>query len=550
MKGRGFDGRGLSWALAAALALRLLGLCWGLPHTYNADEPYVVNLAVSFGGGSLKPYAFKYPTLWPYFLFLCYGVYFLLWSGFGLRRKVIEFVGLYAWNPTGFYLIARLWAAALSILALVWLWRAEKELRGAKDGPPWAAWLMAVAPVLVEAAHSAKPDCAMFFFAALAWLFGLRALLRGLRRDHLLCGVFCGLALSCQYTAAPLMLLPVLAWALGKKRAPAWWPLAALACAGAAFLAGSPYVVLDFSRFKDSIQDLLALKNLRPLDRAAIFSAVLRNIASFAGSGSAAAVFSLVGLGALWRRRQARAALFLALPVLGYVALLAGNPDGGWPRYLLGAFPGLALLSAEGLSFFDRPKRPLVSVLLAALVLVPGAALSLSMDLVMRRPDTRQLAQDWVEAEIPEGKTLLLDLPHAEPRLVMTKDELLELARRTRAHGSPRARLYEGMAATQPGGGYRILRLTRSAADLYSEPEHVARSQADEPMLDVSSGLAPARKAGVDYVITSSFGATPERSPELARFFTELQEQGKLEASFVPVPGRSSGPVLRVYRLR
>jgi hypothetical protein len=52
------------WAtIGAALALRLFGIMWGLPHAYNADEPHLVNLAVSFGGGSLNPYAFKYPTL-------------------------------------------------------------------------------------------------------------------------------------------------------------------------------------------------------------------------------------------------------------------------------------------------------------------------------------------------------------------------------------------------------------------------------------------------------------------------------------------------------
>ena len=54
---------GLVGVALVAVVLRLLGICWGLPHLYNADEPHIVNLAVSFGGGSLKPYAFKYPTL-------------------------------------------------------------------------------------------------------------------------------------------------------------------------------------------------------------------------------------------------------------------------------------------------------------------------------------------------------------------------------------------------------------------------------------------------------------------------------------------------------
>src|SRR5690348_3436894 len=89
---------------ALAMLLRLAGIFWGLPATFNGDEPHIVNLAVSFGSGSLRPYAFKYPTLWPYLLFLCYGIYFLIWSGFGHLKSVAEFAGLYAWHPTGFYL--------------------------------------------------------------------------------------------------------------------------------------------------------------------------------------------------------------------------------------------------------------------------------------------------------------------------------------------------------------------------------------------------------------------------------------------------------------
>src|SRR3954469_5497787 len=90
----------LAGAVVLAAALRLAGLQWGLPNTPNADEPHLVNLAVSFGGGSLRPYALKYPPFWPYLLFASYAVYFLAWSAFGLRRGVADFASLFAWRPT------------------------------------------------------------------------------------------------------------------------------------------------------------------------------------------------------------------------------------------------------------------------------------------------------------------------------------------------------------------------------------------------------------------------------------------------------------------
>ncbi|MFA6318013.1 MAG: hypothetical protein WC943_11385, partial [Elusimicrobiota bacterium] len=76
----------LAGALLLAVWLRVDALGYGLPHTFNSDEPHHINLAVSFGAGSLKPYSFKYPTLWPALLALCCGGWFVVWSGFGLLR--------------------------------------------------------------------------------------------------------------------------------------------------------------------------------------------------------------------------------------------------------------------------------------------------------------------------------------------------------------------------------------------------------------------------------------------------------------------------------
>jgi hypothetical protein len=229
--------------------------------------------------------------------------------------------------------------------------------------------------------------------------------------------------------------------------------------------------------------------------------------------------------------------------------MLTSNPDGGWPRYLLGAVPALALLAAEGLALGERPRRPLLAALLGVMALLPGAALSLSQGIELGLPDTRELCERWFDVNVPPGATVLLDMPHSSPRLKMTREELVELALRTRAAGSPRAKLYEGMAATHPGGGWRVLRLARTARDLYSTPRRVEQAQADAPTLDAHEGLPALRKAGVAWAVTSSAGATLDRAPELAGYFRDLEERSRLEASFEPVPGRLAGPVLRVYRI-
>ncbi|HVA65700.1 MAG TPA: glycosyltransferase family 39 protein [Elusimicrobiota bacterium] len=540
-----------AWAFSAffavAVALRLAGIMWGLPDTFNGDEPHLVNLALSFGSGSLRPYAFKYPTLWPYLLFFCYGIYFLIWSGFGLRHGVEAFAGLYAWHPTGFYLIGRALSAAVGLLGALAVLKMEREF----SRRPWGAMLLLFSPVIVDLSHSCKPDCLMFFFAALAWLFALRIHRGGQRRDYWLCGAFFGLAFSSQYTILPAIAALPLAHFFSRRRRPLWSLAEGLACVPAAFLAGSPYALLDFKNFRKwtSMYAPRALALRGTWSRVAILKAVFGNIWHFAGPGFLPGIALLAGL-AIAARKDWKLAALLTLPVLAYIPFLVNNPDGAWQRYLLGVFPALAVLASIAFEALADASRPWLAAAVFAAALFPGAARCAAMDKTMRLPDTRQLSQAWIERNIPQGSALLLDEANDSPRLIMANGEAEELAQRTKAEGSPRWRLYRAMADYQPGGGYWIYRIKRSADSLGTYPLQVALSQADAPIVNARDGLAAVRKAGIGYVVTSSMGATPERSPNLAAFFRQLKAQAALEASFEPVPGRLAGPVLKVYRIK
>lgn len=535
--------RALTGVLAAAAALRLAGIQWGLPNTMNADEPHLVNLAVSFGSGTLRPYALKYPTLWPYVLFAAFGVYFLLWSRLGLKHRVSEFAAHFAWNPGPFYLIARLLAAAASLAGVAVLWAEEREHAAAAW--PWGALLLAFSPILVELAHSAKPDCLMFLFACLGWRWALRVQRAGERRAHWLSGFFFGLALACQYTAAPAFAALVFAHLASKARPR--WLLEGAAAAALGLFVGAPYVFIDLRRVLEGMRDMQALMALKPYSFRVMAPLVLSNAWNFAGRWSLGGLAAVAGLISLLRRDKARALVLATTPAI-YIILLSRHHDGGWARYMLAAFPGLALLAAEGLERARLAWR-WAAVPLLLLTIGPGVVTDVQMDRQMRLEDTRARAAGWIRANVPEGATLLLDQIHASPDLPMTREECERLAVQARAAGSPRARLYAAMAASHPGGGYRILRIRQSAAELSAGPEHVERSQADSPTLDVRPGLDMARAQRVDYVVTSSFGADPQRAPELGEFFEELGRQATLAATFAPEAGRSQGPTLRVYAL-
>ena len=155
-----------------------------------------------------------------------------------------------------------------------------------------------------------------------------------------------------------------------------------------------------------------------------------------------------------------------------------------------------------------------------------------------------------MRANIPEGETILLDVPHASPRAIPSKEQCADLAARTGAAGSPRAKLWRAMAERHPGGGWRVYRIKRSAGDLFSSPKHVEASQADGDFLDVRPGLDPVRAVRAGWVVTSSFGADPRRARELASFFNELASGADLVKEFPSDPGATMGPWLRVWKLR
>ncbi len=536
----------LAAVLFVAAVPRLIAISYGLPMVYNADEPHVVNVAVSLAG-SLRPFSFKYPTLWPMLLAASYGVWFVLWSGLGLLRGTIDFAAQYAFAPTGFFLIARLLAAISQMLALAVI--AREELRSDQKRWAYGAFVLAFSPTLVELAHAAKPDSLMFFFSAVTTVAALRHQRDGARGSLLFSALCAGLMCSTQYTAAPAVLVVPLAWILcAKGPGPLRWLFQAGLAAALGFSLGTPGALLEPGRFAADLAYNGELGKLLHYDAWESIRLVAGNLATFGGEGSPAGLAALFGL-VLAFRKDPKRALLLAVPVVGYFILLTASFNGGVTRYLMGAYPFLALLAGEGLSELGG-ERVARRILVAALVLAPGVVMSWRQNAELRLPDTRAQATQWLAQTASPGQTLLLDQPHAGPMVVMAKEQCLELASRAEKNGSPRARLFRAMALRHPGGGYRIYRIQRAPKDLWSAPRHVAQSQADGDFLDVRPGLDTARAARVDWVVTSSFGADPRRVRELATFFSELGGQTELVHEFPSEPGQSTGPWLRIWRLK
>lgn len=462
--------RGPSFPVVAVLLVlavlpRLAGVIPEGLGAYGVDDRRAIEAALGLAdgpsGGSL---------LWTRLLAVSYQIWFALWSGFGFLRDSSNFLAKYAFDPSGFKVIARALAALCQAGAIAVV--ARVECREDSSRWPYGAALLAVSPLLVGLARSAQPDSFVLLLAAGAYACAIR-----FQED--------GGAGWIVFSA----LLAVLA-APGVPAGGIQWEGALLA---------------------------------------------IRNLWSFGGDGSLGGAAAILGGLVLARRQVQRAALLLA-PVAVHAVLLASGSDGGEPRRLLFSLPALALLAGEGFSFLGGASSWRRG-LLAALALAPGLFVTWEQGMELLGSDTRLQASVWLAENVPAGSALLLDGPRDASLAFPSKERCLELAERAGRIGSARARLYRAMAARHPGGGWSVYRLQRA------EP-------ADVEHLDVRPGLDLARAARVEWVVTSSDGADPRRSRELATFLAELAEQADLQREFAPVPGLVGGPWLRVFRLR
>lgn len=537
----------------AAVVLRFTGLEWGFPALVNGDEPHLVNVAVSFGRGSLNPGVFKYPTLWMYALFAAFGGFFLVWSGLGLRRGVEQFGHLFVWEPHRFFLVGRVLSALSSLGALERVLAAGKALGERRVGL-WAAALLAVSLKVVESAHAAKPDSLMLLWSAACWAAALAYVQWGEKRALLAAAALAGLAVSTQYTAAPVAAAPAaafLARRLGLKAGerPSWLlGAAAAALIPAAFLAGSPYTLLDLAAFRRDMADHASLE----FAAAPAGLKVLLNAASFGGPVWLCAPLLLAGAADLLRRDRVLAAV-LGLPVLAHLAVLMPSDKGAVFRYLGASLPALALTAGVGVEALGRLAglslgRPAALAGALAVLMLPGGVPTARWALSLRLPDTRNLAAAWFEANVPPGTKVLIGAETDNPPLRMSKAQAERLHARTAAAGHARARYYRLMADSHPGGGWEVLTMSRDAHEMDTAPWHRAWSESGRDALDVREGLAAAQAADVEVAVLSSQGLGLG-VPSVERFLREAEERGTLLAVFAPAPGASAGPTLRVFRL-
>jgi hypothetical protein len=515
--------------LAAALALRGMGVPYGFPLLVNSDEKPILAGAIGMlGSGDPNPHFFHYPSLYLYLQAAAFAVVYGVGKLAGAYAQLADLKGL-TLPVTG-----RVLTVLLGTGTVLATFLAGRLLLG-----PWAALLAAaiVAACRLHVAHSFQiaVDVPAGLFTALAlWAAARRFTSSPRWRDYALAGVFAGLATGTKYTAF-LAVLPLL-WAHfagpegggpergGPERGGIPRALrdrrlwGALALVPVVFLLTTPYAVLDFATFREHLSyegAHYAGGHPGMGSGGTSYGAYLSLL--WRGAGPAAVGLAVLGAGLLLWRRPRLGGLLLLFPAC--YLLFIGRYPVHFERNLIPLVPFLALLAAaavaeplRGWAAAGRTGTGRARGLLAAGVVLAGIGLagtaaqgaaSLAHVRRVTLPDTRFAALTWARSHVPPGARILLEA-HTPTLEQVLRD------------GRP---------------AYATTRLGGAAASLPA------------PVL-----------ARFDYLVLSSatyrrFVRDPERHPEEAARYRTVFETYPLAAEFAPEPGRRAGPVIRIYRV-
>jgi len=408
-----------------AMALRLRALDWGLPAFTEEAIPY--RKAAEFWGAqtgrwTLDPRFYNYPTLTFYLQFLWLGAAGLVGAVAGAWSGLSEFRTALATPAPALVMAARGLNASIGALTLIPIFRLTRSLSW--DAGRWTARLsgvlsaliLAVGPVHVAESRVIGTDVPMMACLAMALWFLDGVVRRGSDVDLRKAGIAAGLAVSCKYPAA-MVLLPLLLAAAWPR------PIRALRIGGIALLAfvlTSPFLLFNLPAAWQAVafeRWHMATGHFRSVNEAGYFF-YLTDLLPRA-LGWPAFVLAIIAL--VPAARRGGTSRYVALFALAGL-LWVGSWRVAFDRYVLLLVPAWCVMAGLGAGLLvERLARVWASsvtpaigrggatLALVALLAGPPLLVSVREGTSRQRPSTRDAAIAWARSGIPAGSLIAVE---------------------------------------------------------------------------------------------------------------------------------------------
>ena len=550
------------WAiLALALGLRVWGIAFGLPYDFTPDEIHEIVRALKLGAGEYDWDGFGKGGLY-LILFVEYGFLYVFWRLTGQVGGANDFALQYLQDPTAFYLLGRVTTALMGAATCLVIYWIGKRLYDWRTGLA-AAFIGATAYFHAAWSHYINVDTGMtlaVWASVLAYLKYEETLrTKWLITSGALVGVAVAFKLPGLAAVLPLGLAAVTP--LAKWSDPVR-PLRILAIGALALVAALVAIAPESIRGMSSVAGYFT-QLFQPAAPAtervardgisgSVFELTQLTFGSFlhipfSSTNLPVTIAGLLGGALALYRRHRWDLIFLTFSLAYFAAMVAADRPGN-ERYLLPIMPAFWLLGARAAVAIAGNRPVALPVLVAVICAVPLYAL-IRQNVTWTGPDTRVLAKQWIEANVPAGSRILMD--GMRYRFIQSPPLNPDDATVARRVGSAER---EGEDLSR-GVSSRTLALYAEAMSRTTGPRYELHSTVYG--LDVRE-LTYYVESCFDYIVVSGESSRrferpseAERYPLSARFYQGLREDPRFELAYSaePRPWRVQGPAITVYKV-
>lgn len=405
--------------LLAAALVRIIGIDWYLPYTYELDEYYTIRKALGFlKQGTLNPGSFLWPTLYMYIQALSYGFYYL-WRLLG--GSVYYLSNL---TQKEIFLVGRFTTALFGIGTVLLVYLIGERMYSKKVGL-LSSLFLAFTLLHIKYSRLIRPDVPMTFFIIFSFLCIYLVYESGKTRYYILAAIFAGFSIATKYTGGVLVIPILLAHLLRGIEEKKTWPrilldkkvFLAFLFVVVGFFVGCPYGFVYFS----NLLRTMSMWTSRGLDRITInqpgevrgwFYYITG--ALHRGMGQPLEIFSLTAVVYAMFRHRKKDILLVSFPLVYY--LIMGKFLRHHDRYILPIVPFLTIAAAmfvvEIASKISQSKlrQNFILVGLAiAIILFPSIRVIRYVDLTTKK-GTGLEAKEWIEENIPHKSRIAYEI--------------------------------------------------------------------------------------------------------------------------------------------
>jgi len=589
--------------LLIAALLRFLGIWHDWPYSYYRDELTFVKRSLAFSAFDFNPHWFHKPAFYMYLLFFEYGLFYLVGKVIGLWETAVEMAVSYIRNPGPFYVLGRSLTTLFSLGTLIMVYKIGEEHFKRHVGLI-AALLLTLSWGHIEASQNVKADIPASFFGIFSMYFLLNFLNKKNIKDFILSAAIAGIGTATKYYPI-VMLLPLLGVALvtsigsqerlGQKMIK-WLSLTLLALFAfyAAYFICAPFNFLDplgrhdtfkgFYKLYGKISTLIVGSSVdkAPSDffvyQMSYWEGFIDYVATLTakrGMGMLIGIISIIGFLILPFRSFMTRAFFMLYPVIFIFVAIFLSPGYSDPRHQMPIYPFLAIGGGwliVLLAGTSRTRQRIVYSLFLISLLIPFTTV-VERGIVVSKKDTRQLAKEWVEKNVPANSRLLLadNGPHflkneaTLQREVDLKAELKEIVAQSPGQFTTHYNRFIGYQKLANDGqiAYDVTEF-RFPWWLESFKEEAPTHLTTEHDIDMGNplrphGVHPYRyyvDQGYEYVIINHHRYEvyilkgKGRYPTFLKFYEDLFEHGNLVKEFRPDDDKRPGPIVQIYKLQ